>query len=125
LSLADVLAQVMPVQVEDDGALTVRHDGTVASLREVTIGEGLAMVSLTQVLAWDLPLNADLRKRVAAQTNKTMLGTVSMTEQPGKRADVMLRYNFPAGGLSDEALQTLVLMVLAGGAEARRALLGE
>lgn len=123
MALVDVLAQVMPVQVEDDGALTVRHDGTVASVREVAIGDGLEMVSLTQVLAWDLPLNADLRKRVAAQTNKTMLGTVSMTEQSGKRADVMLRYNFPAGGLSDEALQTLVLMVLAGGAEARRALL--
>ncbi len=124
MALADVLAPVIPVQVEEDGALTVRHDGTVASLREVTIGEGLAMVSLTQVLAWDLPLTADLRKRVAAQTNRTMLGTVSMTEQPGKRADVMLRYNFPVGGLHDEALQTLVLMVLAGGAEARRALTG-
>ena len=122
MALADVLAQVIPVQVEEDGALTVRHDGTVASLREVTIGEGLAMVSLTQVLAWDLPLTADLRKRVAAQTNRTMLGTVSMTEQAGKRADVMLRYNFPVGGLGDDALQTLVLMVLAGGAEARRAL---
>ncbi len=120
-----MLAQVIPVQVEEDGALTVRHDGTVASLREVTIGEGLAMVSLTQVLAWDLRLTADLRRRVAAQTNRIMLGTVSMTEQAGKRADVMLRYNFPAGGLSDEALQTLVLMVLAGGAEARRCLLGE
>ncbi|MEI6254908.1 MAG: hypothetical protein WCP30_19115 [Mycobacteriaceae bacterium] len=122
MALADVLAQVIPVQIEEDGALTVRHDGTVASLREVTIADGLAMVSLTQVLAWDLPLDADLSKRVAAQTNKTMLGTVAMTEQPGGSADVMLRYNFPVGGLDEQALQTLVLMVLDGGAEARRAL---
>jgi hypothetical protein len=34
----------------------------------------------------------------------------------------MLRYNFPAGGLDDRALQTLMLMVLAGGAAARRVL---
>lgn len=122
MALADVLAGVIPVQIEDDGALTVRHDGTVASLREVTIAEGLEMVSLTQVLAWDLPLTVDLRKRVAAQANKTTLGTVALAEQPGKHADVMLRYNFPVGGLRDEALQTLVLMVLAGGADVRRAL---
>jgi hypothetical protein len=122
VTLADVLAPVVAVQVEDDGGLTVRHDGTVASLREVTIAEGLDMVSLTQVLAWDLPLNADLRKRVAAQANSTMLGTVTLIAQPSGRADVMLRYNFPAGGLTDQAVQMLVSMVLSGGAHVRRAL---
>ena len=35
----------------------------------------------------------------------------------------MLRYNFPAAGLTDEALQTLILMVLATGADVRRALI--
>lgn len=112
----------MSVQVEDDGALTVRHDGTVASLREVLLAEGLAMISLTQVLAWDLNLNAELRKDVAAQTNSTMLGTVTLVERPGRKADVMLRYNFPFGGLSDDALRTLVLMVLDTGAQVRGAL---
>ena len=33
----------------------------------------------------------------------------------GKAADVMLRYNFPGGGLSDDALRTLILMVLDNG----------
>lgn len=120
--LAGALREVMPVDVEDDGALTVRHDGTFASLRTVTIAEDIEMVSVTQVLAWDLPLNADLRKRVATQAQSTMLGTVTLVEQPGKRGDVMLRYNFPGDGLSDQALQTLVLMVLAGGVDARAAL---
>ena len=122
--LADVLGQVVSVQTEDDGALTVRHDGTAASLRTVTIAEGLEMVSLNQVLAWDLPLNAELRKHVAVQANTTMLGTVTIAERSGKRADVMLRYNFPAGGLDDRALQTLVLMVLAAGAGVARTLGG-
>lgn len=112
----------MAVQVEEDGALTVRHEGTVASLREVVLAEGLAMISLTQVLGWDLHLNSDLRKSVAAQANTTMLGTVTLVERPGRKADVVLRYNFPFSGLSDGALQTLVLMVLDGGVAARAVL---
>ena len=124
MTLADVLAQVIPVQGEEDGAVTVRYDGTVALLREVTIAEGLEMVSLTQALAWDLPLNAELRERVAAQANSAMFGTIALTERPGELADVMLRYNFPAGGLEPSDLQTLVLMVLAGGTAVARAIAG-
>ena len=124
MALADVLAHVIGVQVEDDGALTVRHDGTVASLREVTIAEGLELISLNLLLAWDLPLDADLRERVAAQANSTLFGTIALTERPGGLADVMLRYNFPAGGLDPSALRTLVLMVLAGGTAAAAAISG-
>ena len=124
MTLADVMAQVVPVQAEEDGALTVRYDGTVALLREVTIAEGLEMVSLTQALAWDLPLTAELRERVAAQANSAMFGTIALTERPGELADVMLRYNFPAGGLDPSDLQTLVLMVLAGGTAVARAIAG-
>ena len=120
--LAAALSPVISLEIEDDGALTVRHEGTVASLREVTIAEGLDMVSLTQVLAWDLPVNSDLRKCVAAQANTTLLGTVTLVDRPGGHADVLLRYNFPVGGLDERALQTLVIMVLSGGAAVRRAL---
>jgi len=128
MSLADVLGQVMSVEVTDDDALTVHHDGTFASFRTVTIADGLELVSLTQALAWDLVIDADLRKTVAAQAAKTMLGTVTLVEHldggvDAERADVVLRYNFPFAGLDDQALQTLVLMVLAAGAEVRRALL--
>ena len=35
----------------------------------------------------------------------------------------MLRYNFPAAGLTDEALRTLILMVLSTGSDVRRALI--
>jgi len=124
MSLADVLGQVASVDIEDDGALTVQHDGTFASLRTVTIADGLEFVSLTQAVAWDLTPDADLRKSVAAQAAKTMLGTVTLVEHPdAERADVVLRYNFPFAGLDDQTLQTLVLMVLAAGADVRRALL--
>ena len=124
MALADALAPVIGVQVEDDGALTVRYDGTVASLREVTIAEGLELISLSQLLAWDLPLNADLRERVAVQANSATFGTITLTERPGGLADVMLRYNFPARALDPSALQILVLMVLAGGTAAAGAITG-
>ncbi|MGH3961591.1 hypothetical protein [Mycobacterium sp.] len=121
--LALVLGEVLPVEEEADGALTVRHDGTLASLRVVTIIENLDLVSLTQVLAWGLVLSKKIRDRVAEQADSTLLGSVALVEKAGKTADVMLRYNFPGSGLTDEALRTLILMVLDKGAEIRRTLL--
>ncbi len=126
--LAEALGEVATVVEEADGALTVGQGGTVASLRVVPIADGLEMVSLTQLLAWDLPVTDRLRDRVAEQTRRTLLGTVTLVEKArGTRprtADAVLRYNFPVGGLSDEALRTLILMVLAGGADARGAIIG-
>ena len=40
-----------------------------------------------------------------------------------KVGDVLLRYNFPAGGLTDDALRTLILLVLGTGADIRRDLI--
>lgn len=142
--LSSALAEVLTVVEEPDGALTVSQPGVVASLRVVTIAEGLDMVSLTQPLAWDLPLNAKVREKVSQQASKTLLGTVALVEKTEngqvvpangssaksstrrstvrKSADVLLRYNFPGGGLSDDALRTLILMVMAAGADVREAL---
>ncbi|MGU3499650.1 hypothetical protein [Mycobacterium sp. C31M] len=119
--LAAVAEALLPATREDDGALTVHHDGTFASLRVVTVGEGLDMVSLNQILVWDHPLDDTLRATVAGHTRDTLLGTVSLVEKDDS-ADVLLRYNFPASGLSDEALGTLIMMVLATGADVRRTL---
>ncbi len=135
--LASILGGALLVEEEPDGALTVRHDGTIASLRVVNIAEGLDLVSLTQVLAWDLPLTKKLSDQVAKQAQDSNFGSVTLTEKvnakavqrnsgkgAAKSADVMLRYNFPGGGLSDDALRTLVLLVLETGAQIRRALTG-
>ena len=119
--LLAVVSEVLPVDSESDGALTVHHGGTIASLRVVTITDGLDLISLTQMVAWDLVLNKKLRDSVAEQTQTTLLGSVTLTAK-GKAADVVLRYNFPGNGLGDEALRTLILMVLDKGAEIRRAI---
>ena len=128
--LATVLDDIVPIQREDDGAVTVHHDETFASLRVVTIAEGLEMVSLTQILVWDLPVDSKIRNKVARHARDTLLGTVSLVEKsPEKQAakrnskkagDVLLRYNFPAAGLTDDALRTLILMVLSTGSDIRR-----
>jgi hypothetical protein len=133
--LASILRDILAVEEEPDGALTVRHDGTLASLRVVNIAEDLDLVSLTQIVAWDLPLTKKLSEQVAKQAHDSNFGSVTLVEKvnekavqrnssknASKSADVMLRYNFPGGGLTDDALRTLILLVLDTGAEMRRAL---
>ena len=132
--LASILHDVLPVDEEPDGALTVRHSGTLASLRVVNIAEDLDLVSLTQILAWDLPLTKKISDQIAKQAHDSNFGSVTLVEKvnekavrrnssksASKTADVMLRYNFPGGGLTDDALRTLILLVLDTGAEIRRA----
>lgn len=134
--LASILGDVLPLEEEPDGAVTVRHDGTIASLRVVNIAEGLDLVSLTQILAWDLSLTKKVSEQVAAQARDSNFGSVSLIEKlnekavqrnsgkgAAKSADVMLRYNFPGGGLTDDALRTLILLVLDTGAGIRRTLM--
>jgi len=133
--LASILHDVLPVDEEPDGALTVRHNGTLASLRVVNIAEDLDLVSLTQILAWDLPLTKKISDQVAKQAHDSNFGSVTLVEKVNpkavqrnssknvaKTADVMMRYNFPGGGLTDDALRTLILLVLDTGAEIRRSL---
>lgn len=120
--LATVLAEVLTVDAEPDGALTVAHDGTLASLRVVPIADDLELVSLTQILGWDLPLTEQLRDRAAEQAGLSQLGTVTLVDKGTASADVMLRYNFPGSGLTDDALRTLVLLVLTKGVDIRAAL---
>lgn len=137
--LASILRDVLSVDEEPDGGLTVRHEGTFASLRVVTIVEGLDLVSLTQILAWDLPLTKKVSEQVTKFARDTNFGSVTMVEKvadkaaqrnsgkgtarsASRTADVMLRYNFPGAGLTDDALRTLILLVLSTGGEISRAL---
>ncbi|ORW51353.1 hypothetical protein AWB90_05380 [Mycobacterium paraense] len=134
--LASILRDALPIEEEPDGALTLRHNGTLASLRVVNIAEGLDLVSLTQILAWDLPLTKKISDQIAKQAHDSNFGNVTVVEKvnqkavqrnsgkaAAKTADVMLRYNFPGGGLTDDALRTMILLVLDTGAEIRRSVI--
>ncbi|TSE00072.1 hypothetical protein FOS14_09660 [Skermania sp. ID1734] len=116
------LAALMEVRVNDDGSLGFEYGGALCSLRAVTLSPGLDVLSMTCVLAWDRPLRPALHKRVADRNNALQFGTITIIGN-GKLADVIMRYTFPAVGLSDEALTTMLLLVLSGADRSRQGLL--
>ncbi|MBO0856661.1 MAG: hypothetical protein J2P18_23170 [Nocardia sp.] len=109
------------VRVEDGGALGFEFEGTLCSVRAVTLAPGLDVLSLTCVLAWDRPLKPQLHKRVADRNNALQFGSLTLIAHE-RLADVLLRYTFPAAGLTDEALTTMLLLVLSGASRARQGL---
>jgi hypothetical protein len=113
---AEVLADEVSVQPAEDNSLTVYYQGTVVSMRALNLAPGLDVLSLTQVLAWDLPVTEQLRTDVEQASATSNFGTVKLTIHE-VTADVLMHYTFPAGTLSDDALRTMLMMVLGVGAE--------
>lgn len=113
---AEVLASEVSVQPGEDDSLTVYFQGTVVSMRALSLAPGLDVLSLTQVLAWDLPVTDQLQADVEQASGSSNFGTVKLAVHE-VTADVLLHYTFPAGTLSDEALRTMLMIVLGVGAE--------
>ncbi|MFC9995635.1 CesT family type III secretion system chaperone [Nocardia sp. NPDC127526] len=118
---ACLLRYDVDVRVED-GGLGFEFDGALCSLRAVNLAPGLDVLTLTCVLAWDRPLKPQLHKRVAERNAALQFGSITVVGHD-KQADVILRYTFPAAGLDDEALATMLLLVLSGAGRARQGLL--
>jgi len=108
------------VRVEEK-ALGFEYEGALCSLRAVNLAPGLDVLTLTAVLAWDRPFKPQLHKRVAERNNALQFGSLTVIGHE-KLADVILRYTFPAAGLGDEALATMLLLVLSGASRARQGL---
>lgn len=116
------LAGFVAVTADDDGSLRFEYGGALCSLRAVTLADGLDVLSLTGVLAWDRTLKPTLHKRVAERNAQAQFGSISVITR-GKLADVVLRYTFPATNLDDAPLTTMLLLVLSGIEDARQGLL--
>ena len=101
-----------------DGSFGFDYGAVPFALQVVTLTEGLDVVSITGVLAWDLPLDETVRTRIAAAADALQFGSVHLIERDAD-TDVVVRYSFPATGLDDTALTTMLLLVLDGAAEAR------
>ncbi|MEV6322388.1 hypothetical protein AB0M45_14505 [Nocardia sp. NPDC051787] len=110
------------VRVDPEGSLGYEYEGALCSLRAVNLAPGLDVLTLTCVLAWDRPLKPQLHKRVAERNNALQFGSLTVIGH-GKLADVILRYTFPAAGLDDQALTTMLLLVLSNAGRARQGLL--
>ncbi|MFD4469369.1 hypothetical protein ACFWPA_13870 [Rhodococcus sp. NPDC058505] len=118
----DTLAHFVAVTETADGSLGFEYGGALCSLRAVTLAPGLDVLALTAVLAWDRPTSTTLHRKVAGKNAALQFGLVSVITR-GRFADVILRYTFPAAGLTDEALTTMLLLVLSGVEDSRQGLI--
>ncbi|NLG55266.1 MAG: hypothetical protein GX542_06410 [Rhodococcus sp.] len=116
------LAEYVDVSTADDGSLSFNYAGALCSITVVHLADGLDVVSMTCVLVWDRPASTALHKKVADRNAAVQFGSISAFGH-GRLLDVVLRYAFPAAGLSDEALTTMLLLVLGGADTARTGLI--
>jgi hypothetical protein len=111
------------VTVEDDGALTFAHGGIVCALQGLELEEGLPVLNLTCVVAWDLPAESDVPTKVALGMGEGLFGTPRVIR--GKAGwDVTWRYAFPAAGLDEKAMGTLLMLVVSNASSLRAELTG-
>jgi hypothetical protein len=106
------------VSVDDDGALSFAHGGVVCAVQGFELDEGLPVLNITCVVAWDLPLESDVPTIVALGAGEGLFGTPRVIR--GENGwDVTMRYAFPAGGLDEKATGTLLMLVVSGASSLR------
>jgi len=101
------LERYVEVIVDPDGALAFVH-------AEVPC----AVQSMTCVLLWDLDRTPALDAAVVRVGAGVQYGALGLLDD-GERADVTLRYAFPGAGLDNDALGTMLLLVLSSASHAR------
>jgi len=118
------LERYLDVNVDDDGALSFRHADVPGAVQAVELAEGLVMLSLTCVVAWDLPAGSQVCEWVALRAGQGLFGTLgAVRTQQG--VDVTLRYAFPAAGLDPLPLGTLLMLVISSASQLRTELMSE
>ncbi|SFN32051.1 hypothetical protein SAMN05216207_1012133 [Pseudonocardia ammonioxydans] len=105
------------VQVDDDGALTFAHGGVLCVVQGTELEEGLPVLNITCVVAWDLS-DDDVPRRVGLGIGEGLFGTPRVVQ--GERGwDVTLRYAFPALGLAEQPMGTLLMLVVSSASSMR------
>lgn len=112
------------VHVDDDGALSFRHVDVPCAVQAMQLAEGLTVLSLTCVVAWDLPDDPQLASSAAERAGQGLFGTLGVVHTD-KGMDVTLRYAFPADGIAEAALGTLLMLVVSTASQLRAELLDE
>lgn len=117
-SAREALEAFVDVHVDDDGTLTFQHADVPCVVQAMRLTEGLTVLSLTCVVAWDLPGGDELGRAVAERAGRGLFGTLGTV--PNERgADVTLRYAFPATGMDSSALGTLLMLVVSTASQVR------
>lgn len=118
------LERFLEVRVDDDGTLTFSHADVPCVVQAMRLAEGLAVLSLTCVVAWDLPDEPAVAASVAERAGQGLFGTLGIVHTR-RGMDLTLRYAFPAQGLEPEALGTLLMLVVSTASQVRTELVGE
>lgn len=120
----DALETYHEIHVDDDGALTFRHAEVPCAVQAMQLADGLTVLSLTCVVAWDLPLNEQLGQTTAERAGQGMFGTLGVVRTE-RGMDITLRYAFPAEGMDLTPLGTLLMLVVSTASQLRGELLTE
>lgn len=118
----EALERFHEVSQDDDGSLSLRHGDVPCALQGVELSEGLLVLSLTCVVAWDLPADSDLPLRLAERAGQGLFGTLGAVRTE-RGWDITLRYVFPAAGLGVEPMGTLLMLVVSNASQLRAELL--
>lgn len=118
----EALEMYHEVFIDDDGTLTFRHSELPCAVQAMQLAEGLNVLSLQCVVAWDLPDQPEIVAAVADRGGEALFGTVAVVHTD-HGIDVTLRYTFPAEGLDANALGTLFMLVVSGASQLRLELL--
>jgi hypothetical protein len=123
-SAREALERYMEVHVDDDGALSFSHADVPCAIQAVRLAEGLTVLSLTCVVAWDLPDEPSIAVAAAERAGQGLFGTLGVVHTESG-VDVTLRYAFPADGLDSAPLGTLLMLVVSTASQLRSDLLGD
>ena len=111
------------VVVDDDGALTFAHGGVLCVVQGTELEEGLPVLNITCGVAWDLA-DPDVPSRVGLGVGEGLFGTPRVVR--GERGwDVTLRYAFPASGLAEAPMGTLLMLVVSSASSMRAELVDD
>ncbi len=118
------LERYQEVERDDDGSLTFQHSNSEVpcAVQAVELAEGLVVLSLTCVVAWDVRDDGELAERVATRAGQGLFGTLGLVRTE-RGVDVTLRYAFPAAGLDTVPLGTLLMLVVSTASKVRTELL--
>ncbi|PRY36133.1 hypothetical protein [Umezawaea tangerina] len=123
-SAREALELFHDVHVDDDGALSFLHGEVPCAIQAMQLAEGLTVLSLTCVVAWDLPEDRDLAVSAAERAGQGLFGTLGVVHTE-RGMDVTLRYAFPAEGMKPEPLSTLLMLVVSTASQLRGELLAD
>lgn len=115
--VTSLLGEIGDVSRPDDESVVVAVGSTRASIRTLALTDDLDVLTVTQLVALDLPNTDELRDDVEVQAAELSFGSLRRSDPEGVTTDVLLYYTFPMGTLADVALLTVLHLVLGAGAD--------